>query len=176
MKDKIIIDIEIYLELMEQVCLKYRRIDYNNLIFINGIRLPLEVRCEAGKYPTEFISNKPFHPIVAAGLAKEIILSSYVRDDIRKLMLTNPLVPDYVPDKYIPESKTLDGVISDFLGDVDDEDVEELIKISDQMLNYLSKFNIPNDRVLDIDIEKNFIVINIGENIAILRMREAGYI
>ncbi len=175
MENRIIVDIETYLELMERICLKYRLTDFDNLIFINGLRLPLEYRCEASNYPKEFISNRPFHPIISAGLAKDIILTSYIRDDMRKLMLTNPLIADYEAEKFIPDNKTLNGVILDFLGDVNANDMDELIKISDQMLNYLDKFNLPNDKILDINIERNFITIDIGENIAYLRMKEAGY-
>lgn len=176
MNNKIIVDIESYLELMELICTKYRNVNYDDLLFVNGLRLPLEFRCECNKYPTEFISNRPFHPIVSAGLAKELLLLGLTSDKYKKLMRTNPLLEGVVSDSYIPESKTSTNLIYDFLGDhVAYEDMEELERIYDQMLLYLKKFNIPDDRVLDIDIEKNYIVINIGENIAYLRLKEAGY-
>jgi len=177
MSSKIIVDIESYLELMEPICLKYRKIKYDDLLFVNGIRLPLEFRCESGSYPREFISNRPFHPIVAAGLAKELLLFGLAGDKYKKLMRTNPLLEGVVSDSYIPESKSSTNIIYDFLGDhVEIDDVDELENIFDQMLLYLRKFNIPNDKVLDIDIEKNYTVINIGENIAYLRMMEANIV
>lgn len=177
MYDKIIVDIESFLELMEPICLKYRRMDLRHLVFVNGTRLPLTVRCDMGKYPQEFISPTPFHPIVAAGLAKDLILDSFVCDKYRKLMISNPLLPEQPSDNYIPNSKSIDRIITDFLSDdMDHDDIEELVNIADEMIRYLSKFNIPNDRVLDIDIERNYIVITFGENIAYLRLKEAGYV
>jgi len=177
MNNQVIVDIENFLELMEPICVKYREVSYHDLLFVKGLRLPLVLRCESGKYPEEFISRVPFHPIIAAGLAKELILFGLTNESSRKLMLTNPLLKDCKVDMFIPDSKTTDSLIIDYFGiDIDHYDMEELLNISDQMLQYLEKFNIPGDRILDIDIEKSYIVINIGENIAHLRLKEAGYV
>jgi len=175
-RDRIILDLEPYLCLIEDICHNHKSVFFKDLLFVKNKRFPLEYRWESGKYPDSWISDKPYLSIVSAPLVRDLIKFCIIDDPkIHDMMKSNPLENDKVKTSFIPCFKDEYSIIYNYLDSKpSDEEVDEIIDVTGQIVEYVSRY-VDSERILDIDIESQYFEITMKENIAYLRMKEAGY-
>ena len=177
LRNTIILDLEPYLAVIEDICYKHKKVFFKDLIFAKNKRYPLEYRWKAGQYPEEFISDKPFLSVIAATLMCDLIKFCVIDNPkIKEMMKKNPIETDNVQVSYIPCFSDEYGIIYDYLDTKPtDDEVEEIIDVTNQIVDHVKRY-IDTQRVLEIDIESQYFEITMKENIALIRMEEAGYV
>ena len=177
-KEVTILDFNTHLFYAEEILKKY--IDFtpykdfynDNLLYHKVFRLPITDRSIITN--EKDISDKPFHPILAAMLLKNIALMM-IRDENpnRKAIFYNELLGTIKPVYDMSWESSLD-IYTDMFNGITEDDYTEVTKLLSKPLDeILNIINVDNEAIYSLDIESKFIILKRHENILAYRYTEA---
>lgn len=169
-----ILDIEHILGIMEPLCQKYKHYTRSpDLLYVRGIRFPLENRSIAREVEGAKLSSRPFHPVLAAGLMREVIPHLIVSSELKHLFIKNTLNKNC--EEVINTKCDIDTVVKEYLDyPLEREDEIELLRLVDDACAKVDALSIPKDFIVDVDIESRYIIIKLKKHICHFRMEEVG--
>lgn len=173
---KYLLEVNEYLSIIEEVFKKYMDIDHDLLLFIKYERYPVVDKKLLSKIrDNSLISKTPFVPYLCVGCVRDMLLDYIYMDSSRDSSFKiNPFIPDGGRTDLVPDFDSNEAIITSYLENVSDEDIDIIIKWVNKLYNENIKQIVKQhpDCIFDIDIDtSSFVLLNLGD-IKVFRYNE----
>ncbi|MGE3591390.1 MAG: hypothetical protein AB7G52_02690 [Arcobacter sp.] len=174
MLNKIILDIDEELLIIESIYAKYIKLP-SNLIFVRNNRWPLEDKSKLEQFrKLHMVSDRPWHPILCVQSVVDII-TLYIANDTSSFdyFIRNPLIRGGGQCFINNRDKDPEEIIMLYIESIAVKDLNTILRTIDLIYNKVSSYtNLYPEHIFTFDIETGYVILENRGNVKAYRFDE----